>query len=224
MTQTSGSQPVRTLRWRRILSPLERLSEVLFGLIMALSVTCSIGIAGGENEKQLLLVGALGCNTAWGIVDAVMYLLALMVERSRSAALLQALQSEPDAAKARSLITARLPPFLVVTLEGPELEQIRQRLAVTMERPARGLTFEDAVGALAIFLLVFLSTLPIVIPFLFPLPPRTALRLSNAIAIIMLYVVGHRTGRYVNNRPALLGLSMVAIGLALVGITVALGG
>ena len=225
MTAMPGA--VHRFQWRRVLSPLERLSEILFGLIMALSVTCSIGIAGdGEHQMRELLVGAIGCNTAWGLVDAVMYLLSLVVERSRSAALLEALRTERNADKARSHIAARLPAFFIATLKEPEfeLEQLRQRLVVTSEAPPKGLNLDDWVGALAIFLLVFLSTLPVVIPFLLPVAPRTALRVSNGIAIFMLYAVGYRTGHYVNNQPALLGLCMVAIGLALLGITLALGG
>ena len=61
---------------RRHLEPMERISEVLFGLIMVLTYTCSFSVAGaGQEEVRTMLVGALGCNLAWGFIDAVFYLM-----------------------------------------------------------------------------------------------------------------------------------------------------
>src|SRR4249919_3994194 len=65
----------------RLISPIERISEILFGLIMALSFTCAISLA--ETDRvgvKEMLFGAIGCNIAWGIIDAIMY---LMIEISQ---------------------------------------------------------------------------------------------------------------------------------------------
>jgi hypothetical protein len=52
------------------LDPVSRTSEILFGLIMVLSFTCSISAASvGREDIRELLISALGCNTAWGIID-----------------------------------------------------------------------------------------------------------------------------------------------------------
>ena len=51
------------------------------------------------------------------------------------------------------------------------------------------------------FLLVFLSTFPVVIPFLFMKNAGPALRVSNAIAIAMLFVTGYAFGRITGRRP-----------------------
>ena len=57
-----------------LLDPMERISEVLFGLVMVLTTTCSFSIGGGgRTEVRQMLIGALGCTLAWGIIDAVMY-------------------------------------------------------------------------------------------------------------------------------------------------------
>ena len=70
---------------RRVLDPVDRISEVLFGLIMALTFTGSLSAAeSGRADVELMLTGAIGCNIAWGLVDAVMYLMSSVVERSRS--------------------------------------------------------------------------------------------------------------------------------------------
>lgn len=73
-------------------------------------------------------------------------------------------------------------------------------------------------------LYLFLATLPVVIPFVFMKDVTLALRLSNAIAMFLLYVTGHLLGRYSGGRPWLTGLSMVLVGFALVAATIALGG
>jgi hypothetical protein len=54
----------------RILDPMDRISEVLFGLIMALTFTCTLGVAIADNiQVRTMLIGALRCNLAWGIID-----------------------------------------------------------------------------------------------------------------------------------------------------------
>ena len=73
-------------------------------------------------------------------------------------------------------------------------------------------------------MLSFLSTFPIVIPFLLIGDPRLALRISNAVAITMLFLCGFMFGRWAGFRPMAMGLSMVALGSALVGVAIAFGG
>ena len=65
-----------------VLSPVDRVSEVLFGLFMALTFVGAISVAeSGRAEVRSLLAAALGCNLAWGLVDAVMYLVRTVAER-----------------------------------------------------------------------------------------------------------------------------------------------
>jgi len=52
---------------RHVLEPYERISEVLFGLIMVLTFTGSLSVAeaqGHRAEVRTMLIGALGCNLA----------------------------------------------------------------------------------------------------------------------------------------------------------------
>jgi VIT1/CCC1 family predicted Fe2+/Mn2+ transporter len=80
------------------------------------------------------------------------------------------------------------------------------------------------VAALGVCLLVFLSTFPVVIPFIFMREAVPALRVSNAVAIAMLFLIGHAFGRYAGVNAWRTGLWLVALGVVLVGITMALGG
>jgi VIT1/CCC1 family predicted Fe2+/Mn2+ transporter len=210
----------------RVLDPVERMSEVLFGLIMVLSFTGSISVAdAGREDVRAVLVGALGCNLAWGLIDAVMYLLTLVIERRRNRSIGQAVRASRDPAQGRRLIAEALPEPLDELFGEDGLELVRAKLAA-MPAPVatRVLRRLDWLRALGVFLLVFLSTFPVVLPFLFVRPLPLAMRVSNGVAIAMLYLVGHSLGRHAGIGPARTGLAMVAIGVVLVALTIALGG
>lgn len=214
------------IKSRRVLDPVERLSEVLFGLIMALTFTGSMSVASaGREEVRTMLIGALGCNLAWGMVDAVMYLLTNLVTRARSLATLQTLRRTTDPATAHQIIAAALPPLVAAILRPTELEHLRQELLAIRDMPSRPLPNRDDLrGAVGVFLLVFLSTFPVVVPFLLFHEPQRALRLSNAVALVMLFFIGRGLGKYSGYHPIRQGLLLMAIGTILVGITMALGG
>jgi len=82
----------------------------------------------------------------------------------------------------------------------------------------------DALAAIGVCLIVVVATFPVVIPFIFMHNVGPALRLSNAIAVVMLFLTGHAFGRMTGRRPWLVGTAMVVLGAALVGMTMALGG
>ena len=69
---------------KRVLEPIDRVSEVLFGLIMVLTFTGSLSVAeAGREDVRTMLIGALGCNLAWGIIDAILYLMGCLAEKER---------------------------------------------------------------------------------------------------------------------------------------------
>jgi VIT1/CCC1 family predicted Fe2+/Mn2+ transporter len=211
---------------RRVLEPAERISEVLFGLIMVLTFTGSISVAeAGRDDVRTMLIAALGCNLAWGIIDGVLYLMGALAEKGRSIRTLRAALEAPDDETARRRIADALPPLVASVMEPSELAAVHERLRRLPNPPAHArLGQRDALGALGVFLLVFLSIFPVALPFLFTDNARLALRLSNAIAVAMLFLAGMLYGRDVGRSPWLFGLSMVALGGALVALTIVLGG
>jgi hypothetical protein len=211
---------------RRILNPLERFSEIVFGLIMVLSFTGALSVAeAGRQDIRVMLIGAIGCNLAWGIIDAAFYLISCLAERGRNASILRSVQQAGDPATAQRIIADHLPEALGAALSPADLDRVRENLH---RLPAPGEhvrpTADDWRGALGVFLLVFLSTFPVIVPFLFMNDARLALRISNGIAIAMLFGAGHMLAGYAGMRRILTGLAMVATGAVLVGITIALGG
>ena len=115
--------------FQRVLDPMERISETLFGLIMALTFICSLGVAmAGSINIQTMLIGALGCNLAWGIVDGGLYLLARINSRGSNILTLRAIRQAPDPETARCFIADALPAELVSVLPVEQLDLMRQSL------------------------------------------------------------------------------------------------
>lgn len=218
--------PDTTAASRRVLTPIERFSEVLFGIIMVLTFTCSLSVAeSGREDVRTMLLAALGCNLAWGIIDALLYFVNTVAERGRGLVVLRRVRSTPDAAEARRLIAEALPPVIAERLEPRELDALRERLVRDCVTPARiPMSGDDLRGALGVFLLVFLSTFPIALPFLAVHDAFLAMRLSNGVAVALLFVVSANLARYIGVRPWLLGVCMVLLGGGLVALTIALGG
>src|SRR3954452_7159924 len=119
--------PVKSTK--RALEPNERIAEVLFGLIMVLTFTGSLSVAeAGREDVRAMLIGALGCNLAWGIIDAVLYLMGCLAEKGRGLITLRAVRKARDSQYAQRLIADALPPLVASVLKPAELELIRERL------------------------------------------------------------------------------------------------
>jgi len=211
---------------QRVLDPASRVSEVVFGLIMVLTFTGSLSIAEASREDiRTMLIGALGCNLAWGIIDAVLYLMGRVAEKGRNLIVFQAVRRANDPQVAQRLVADALPPIVASILEPTELEAIQLRLKQLPEPPVRArLGKDDWLGGVGVFLLVVLSTFPVVIPFILMKSAVPALRVSNSIAIAMLFMAGYAYGRFVGRHPWALGIALVLLGCVLVGLTKALGG
>jgi VIT1/CCC1 family predicted Fe2+/Mn2+ transporter len=209
-----------------VLEPNERIAEVLFGLIMVLTFTGSLSVAdAGRDDVRAMLIGALGCNLAWGIIDGLFYLMGCLSEQGRGIRSLRALRKAASPDEAHRVIADALPPMVAATLGPADYESMRQKLVQLPGPPSRPrLGRDEWLGALAVFLWVFLITFPVTIPFIFLDSLGRAMRLSNAIAIVLLFLTGYAFGRVAVYRPWLTGLAMVVLGSVLVAITIALGG
>lgn len=211
---------------KRLLDPIERISEILFGLVMVLTITCSFSVGGGgRTEVHQMLIGALGCNVAWGAIDAVLYFLACFHAHGQKIIALQAARDPGNPERAYRVIVDALPPLLASATTPAELEVIRQKLEKSPAPPNRPqLTREEWLGGLGVFLLVVGATLPVVLPFVFIHDPSRALRISNVIAVLLLFLTGYVYGYHTGHRPLRSGLIMTVIGGVMVGLTIALGG
>ncbi len=213
------------------LDPATALSEVLFGLIMTLTFTLSAGLLiedEGRAGARQLLIAVIGCNLAWGIIDAALYLTGELFNRGRLRKLGHAIRKAPSQAVAVAHVSEELDPLLTGVLEPPERDRLYRRIVERIETKPYGdvvrITREDWKGAFASFWLVLLSSLPAAAPFLLIDTARLALRVSNALLLGLLFLTGYWWAHYTLGKPWLVGTAFLGIGLALVIAAIALGG
>jgi hypothetical protein len=216
---------------RQYLDPASQLSEILFGLIMVLTVTLTAGlsVAEGKAGVRQLLIATVGCNLAWGIIDGVMYVMNNITLRSLRSQFLHTVQHAPDKQTALKLIKDEMEARLSLhsplsPKESSMLSQSLHKRAGELRLPKVKLEKEDIYGAIACFWLVTVSCLSAAVPFFIFSQPTVALRVSNVLLIVLLYLVGRRWAHYAGTNRLLSGLSMVTIGLLLVGVSILLGG
>jgi len=209
-----------------LLSPVDRVSELLFGLFMALTFVGVVSMAtSARDEIRTMLHAALGCNLAWGIVDAVMYLVRTITERGRSLTLVRSVQAAPNTETGRRIIQDALPPGMTKLIATDEIESIRGRVTALPNLPARPrLQRDDFLVAIGIFLIVVASTFPVALPFVVFDDARLALAVSRAIAVAMMFLGGLALGRYAGYGSWKTGVMMAGLGLAVVIVVIALGG
>jgi VIT1/CCC1 family predicted Fe2+/Mn2+ transporter len=208
-----------------ILDPINRFTEILFGLIMVLTFTCSLSAAeAGRGDVREMLYAALGCNIAWGIIDAFFYLMSAAAQRGRERVLVNRLKETSNERAARRLFQSVIPESIIGSLSSSSVAEIRDHLLRPAATRSPLLTFADVRAGVRIFVLVFLTTFPVAVPFMLMHDAGRAVRLSNLVALTLLFSIGYSLGHYAGRRAFVWGLSMTMIGAALVSITIALGG
>jgi hypothetical protein len=209
-----------------VLDPTDRFSEVVFGTIMAMTFTGTVSVANaGEQDVRELLYAALGGNLAWGIVDAVMYVITSVADRGWAHRLVRAIGEAKDVDAGRRILADNLPEGLAGLLPTGVLEGIRTAIADgARNAPPPRVTRGDFAGALGVFSLVVLGTLPVTLPFVFVSDVALAMRVSQGIGLTMLFLNGFALGHYAGFGAWRWGLAMLAIGVALVSLVIALGG
>ena len=222
---------MKTPSWvERNLDPGERLGEILFGLVMVLTFTLTAGLTVTEGPEGVrsLLASAIGCNIAWGIIDGVFYIMGGLFHRGRRVRLHRAIRAADDPAAAEATVASELDPALAEIVSGEERRRLYRDIVQTVRRqdpPRVGITRDDLMGALASFWLVVLSTIPAAVPFLiFRDQPRFALRVSNGLLIVLIFIVGFRWARHTGGSGWKTGAALAAMGIGLVAIAVLLGG
>jgi VIT1/CCC1 family predicted Fe2+/Mn2+ transporter len=172
-----------------------------------------------------MLIGAIGCNIAWGLIDGIMYLMHSLNRRGVERQTILTIRTARTREHAHAVIRENVPQPVADELHPDLLDRIRTRIA---EMPVAGrkprLAGDDFRGAIAVFLIVVASTLPVIVPFVFMQDLSAAMRISNVIAVAMLAVIGFAYGRASGLSPWWTSTSMVLIGGVLVAITIVLGG
>src|SRR5262245_29702645 len=214
----------------RYLDPGESLGEVLGGLIMALTFTLGARLltADGPLEAHQLAVAVVGCNVAWGVIDATLFVLNSLFYRSRHARFFHALKDIRGEADALAAVEEEFgledEPLAVHPDDRARLYRSLLALSVRATPVRAGVRREDFVAALIVFGLVSATAVPGVIPLLLLTDANLALHVSNWVLIVLLFVVGYWWGRYTTAPPWRVGLTAMLLGVFMVSVAVAMGG
>lgn len=215
---------------QRYLDPGEALGEVLFGLIMVLSFTVGARLLMVEEgfDTTELVVGAVGCNIAWGVIDGVLFVLGNLFHRSQRARFYRSLRSAPNEAEALAAVQEEFgledEPLAILPEDRARLYQAILTLSAHAAPARARLLRRDFSSAVVVFLLVSATALPGVIPFFLFEDSDLALRVSNAVLVLLLFLGGCRWGHYTDARPWRVGLTVMFLGVSMVLVAVALGG
>jgi hypothetical protein len=215
----------RLEKWTTLDAP-DRLSEVLFGLIMVLTITGTISVtASGRQEVRDLLWAALGCNLAWGLVDAIMYLMDTLIGRARNITQMNKIRESGAVDDSREIVRDNISPFLSDLMNDDEIDRLSKKMKELPEpNMVKSLILKDFLIAGQIFLLVFISTFPVALPFLLFNDIAVAMRVSNGVALMFLFAAGFALAKYSGLRPVITALAYTVIGIFLVALTMMLGG
>jgi len=201
---------------------MDRMAEVLCGLIMVMTFTLAIKHEGWTVREAL--ISAIGCNLAWGIIDGSLYAIGCFSDRGRKLRALRAIRTTGPEEGYR-VISAHLPPLIASVLTPVEFEHLRQELAALPELSThQSVTKEALLGGFGVFLLVFLSTFPVVIPFVVIRNLSLALSISNGIALVLLFLTGFFYGRATDGGAWRVGFVTLAIGGVLTMVALVFGG
>jgi hypothetical protein len=211
----------------KYLAPEDRLAEAICGLIMVLSFTAATSAIFEGATPHALLFAVLGCNIAWGIVDGVTYILGNLMNRGARARLILTLQRTPDDLMAARAVQARIDDTLGPLLTPEQRQQVLQWIVEGVPslkpEPVR-IRKADLLTGLVCFLIVFGATIPMLLPFMLLKNEVHALRISNALALAMLFAMGWRWAAFANMSRLKTGLALLAMGVVLVVVTLVLGG
>lgn len=206
------------------LNPVDRISEIIYGLIMCLTFTGAIS-ASGKSEVRDLLWAALGCNVAWGIVDGIIYIMNVLIERGHARKLLVMVRDSKSDEAMLEVLREGLAPLVSTLMRKEEMLRLGKEIkSIPVPSKRSLLMVTDFWPVILIFIIVFVSTLPVAFPFLFMTDVMVALRISNGITLLLLFVAGYRLAQYAGFRPVVAGIVYMLVGAVLVLITIALGG
>ena len=212
---------------QRYLDPADRLGEILFGLIMALGFTGAVRLGVEDADNRTLFISILGCNIAWAIVDGVMYVLTALFEQGRKTRLVRDVRAAPSDALALALIGDEFDDWLNWLLTTDQRGQFYRSLLTAVrqaEREPPRMRREDLLGGIAVALVIVLATLPVVVPYLLVPDPNLAVRISNVVALMLVFLLGLRWGQLVGGRSLRIATGLTLLGIVLVLMTIALGG
>lgn len=170
-------------------------SEPMFGVIMVVCFTSVLRAFPGLAETIIgkVLLSALFCCIAWGLVDGIFYAWEAHYELDKKKKLQAQVQAAADAEKTQDLIEDDLGDTVVDLLEEGDKAQIYQIVQKSVPGVDLGKVSlkEDILTVAIAFGLVVGSSIIVMLPFFMFSPVMNALKISNVTGIFLLFFMGY---------------------------------
>lgn len=213
----------------RYLDPSETLLEVLFGLIMALTVTVGARLLSERADivGVELALALLGCNVAWGVIDGAFYLLGALFSRNRRVQFVKRLQAATDETQALAAVKDEFDLLGEPPMRAEDKAKLHASLLQLFQHAGTAraqLRADDWIAAVLIAFLVSATAIPGLIPLLLIQDGFVALHVANVLQIGLLFFTGYWWAHYSGGNRWLVGMAIALLGTALVLLAVPLGG
>lgn len=181
----------------------DRLSELLYGVLMVTSISglVLIGEPGGENDLYYMLVVLFITIVMWGLLDGISYAMLSSANRAERETLFETLQVEVDPAKRIGAINENLDETPIARLDEESRSRIVEIIDNGLPRNTEKMTKNKLTSyekdiVLAAFLLDFIPLIILIFPYLFFDSVKTAALASHIIALVMFVVIGYYYSKY----------------------------
>ena len=220
-----------------ILDPIDRMSETIFSILIVLIFTLAYRALAllpinndilALDDSLTIFRAALGAVVAWGIIDAIMYAVISVFERSDRVRFLNEVKASPTQKSGVDVIAEEFDYIFEPITEDTQRESIYEQIYQTLKhmQPKKiKVETEDLLGAGAVFVAAIVAVIPSLFPLvLFRYNLTLALRLSNLFSLLMLFITGYRWGKYSGYKPLVTGLIIMSIAILMVVLAIPLGG
>jgi hypothetical protein len=221
----------------RFVAPIDALTAAIYSILIVLTFTLAFTVIKrwpGYNQPipegfgTELFFAVLGAAVAWALIDGLMLALLSVLERGEKHRFLQALQAADSDEQAVEVIADEF-DFVLEPIASEQKRyllyaDVLEHLRDSQPRPV-GFQREDFVEALGTALLAMIAVIPSLLAlWLWREDVLTALRVSNIVSFLILFVLGYRWGRYTGANPWKIGALLVLAGVLLMAIAIPLGG
>lgn len=221
----------------RLLDPIDWLSQTVYTVLILLTFTLAFRIvlltdlSGREaitSQFSGLVIAAVSATLAWGLIDSLMYIILSVFERGERQRILHNINGARTEEEEIAAIADEL-DYILEPITSDEKRKalyldVLEHLRGSKPRPVR-LKREDVTGGLGSLIVTILAMLPSLTPLLLLQGnPEWAIRVSNLVSFIVLFICGYAWGRHTGSRPWRTGLFLLLAGLAMVMIAIPLGG
>lgn len=210
---------------KKILSPMDRLTELMSGVIMTVTLTAYLRVSThGEVSSAILVSSAIGCNLAWGLIDGTFFWLNSAFTRARQHATVTKLLATPNIESFTAQLESELPSGLRGLTEVIDATKFRQMLTANLPEKVSKFRKDDLIGAIAVCLVDIWACIPVLLPLIVIKDPQQATRLSHTVATALLAIEGAFLAKSLGRPAWFLAAFFPVLGLFLTLLCAALGG